>query len=156
MKQTQEVLISIQVKQDFEEEGEHVMELLTQGEMKLADSGGYCISYEESEMTGLEGTTTTFMVHDKQITLTRAGAVRSYMHFEEGRRHQSSYDTPYGSMDVEIHTTKFFQSITETGGEISLDYQIEISRNIVGNNFFRIKVSLPTKGNTKVQGVNHD
>ncbi len=152
--ETQEVLISISVKQEFEDEGEQVMELLTQGEMSLEEDGAYRISYQESEMTGLEGTVTSFLIHEKQIILTRMGAVRSYMHFEEGCRHKSTYDTPYGSMDVEIRTTEFYQSITELGGEIRLDYQIEISRNIVGSNFFDIKVSLPTKGTTK--GETHE
>lgn len=46
-------------------------------------------------------------------------------------------------MDVEVHTTAFSQNITPVGGEITLDYNIEISKTIVGNNFFQIKVALP-------------
>ncbi len=138
----QDVIISIMVKQDYEDQEEELMELVTRGVME-EHKGAFRISYEETEMTGLGGTTTTFLVDDDRIVLTREGTVRSYMQFEEGRRHNSIYDTPYGTMDVEVHTTAFAQNIGKTGGEITLDYNIEISKTIVGNNFFQIKVALP-------------
>ncbi len=138
----QDVIISIMVKQDFEDQEDENLELLTRGTMERRENG-YEISYQESEMTGLEGTTTTFFIEEKKVTLTRRGAVKSVMKFEKGIRHSSIYDTAYGAMDVEVHTTAFAQSIDEAGGEITLDYNIEISKTIVGNNFFQIKVSLP-------------
>lgn len=140
---TQDVIISIMVKQDFEDSEDEVIELMTQGTMTYEQSFPYTISYQESEMTGLEGTTTTFVVEPQRIRLTRVGAVRSSMEFEPGKVHQSAYDTPYGSMDVEVRTRSFRHNISETGGEIALDYDIEISKNVLGNNFFQIKVSLP-------------
>ncbi len=138
----QDVIISIMVKQDYDDQEAELMELVTRGVME-ENKGAYKISYEETEMTGLGGTTTTFFINQDKIVLTREGTVRSYMEFEEGRRHNSIYDTPYGSMDVEVHTTTFAQNISQTGGEITLDYNIEISKNVVGNNFFQIKVALP-------------
>lgn len=142
----QDVIISIAVKQDFEDSEDEVIELLTQGTMEFDGTSRYVIAYEESEITGLAGTTTTFIVDPQRIMLTRVGAVRSQMEFELGKRHQSAYDTPYGSMDVEVHTRSFQHNISPTGGEITLEYNIEIGKNILGNNFFHIKVSLPKQG----------
>lgn len=138
----QDVVITIQVKQEFDEE--EIMELVTQGTMEEQAEGMF-LSYEESEMTGLQGTTTSFLVEAKRIRLTRVGSIRSLMVFEEGHRHKSSYEMPYGAMEVEVHTTALEHNLSKDGGEIHLDYNIEISKNIVGSNFFHIKVSLPQK-----------
>lgn len=146
----QDVIISISVRQDFEDSEDEVIELMTQGVMEYEDDKLYKISYKESEMTGLEGTITTFFVEKQRITLTREGSIHSKMSFESGKRHASIYDTPYGSMDVEVHTKIFHHDITAQGGDIALEYDIEISKNILGNNFFQIKVQLP-KGHSPIQ-----
>lgn len=80
---TQNVIISIMVKQDYEDQEAELMELVTHGVME-EEKGSFKISYEETEMTGLGGTTTTFLVQEDKIVLTREGTVRSYMQFEEG------------------------------------------------------------------------
>lgn len=139
----QDVVISIMVKQASQEGEDEVIELLTRGTLEQTPEQDYLLSYEESEMTGLEGTTTIFFIQDKRIVLERRGAISSRMEFELGQRHHSSYNTMYGSMDVEVHTKLFAHSITPKGGEITLDYNIEISKTILGNNFFLIKVTLP-------------
>lgn len=139
----QDVIIAISVKQDYGDDQDEVIELVTQGIMEQESPTKYKISYEESEMTGLQGTTTTFWVEPTRILLRRVGAVSSVMEFEQGKRHQSAYDTPYGAMDVEVHTRSFHQDISTQGGRIDLEYDIEISKKILGNNFFQIQVSLP-------------
>ncbi len=140
----QEVVISIAVKQDYQDGEDEVMELVTKGTMEYQDESAYEIYYEESEMTGLEGTTTRFFIEKDAISLVREGSVRSRMQFELGKRHKSAYVTAYGAMDVEVHTRHFAHNISPQGGEIALEYDIEISQNVLGNNFFHIKVSIPT------------
>ena len=88
------VIISIQGKQSFEAQGDDTIELVTEGCLEPDGDDGYTLSYQESELTGLEGTLTTFQIERDRVTLLRVGEVNSQMVFEEGRRHLSMYDTP--------------------------------------------------------------
>lgn len=100
------VIISIQGKQSFEAQDDDTIELVTEGCLEPDGDDGYTLSYQESELTGLEGTLTTFQIERDRVTLLRVGEVNSQMVFEEGRRHLSMYDTPYGALSVGINTRK--------------------------------------------------
>ena len=78
------------------------------------------------------------------VTLLREGTVNSQMVFEEGRRHLSMYETPYGSMSVGINTRRVKNTIGETGGDLEIDYAIEIDNLMVGRNFFSMNVKRDT------------
>ena len=62
------------------------------------------------------------------------------MVFEEGRRHLSMYDTPYGSLAVGINTRKMRYDLGNSGGSIEINYAIEIDHAVAGENLFRIQV----------------
>ena len=62
------------------------------------------------------------------------------MVFEEGRRHLSMYDTPYGALSVGINTRKMRAELDARGGNIEIDYAIEIDHAVAGENLFRINV----------------
>lgn len=134
-----EVVISIKGIQEFENAPRDTMELVTQGWLHR-DEGGYTLSYQESEVTGLEGTLTTFQVEPERVTLMRVGGFNSQMVFEEGRRHLSLYDTPYGSMTIGVNTRHLLAELDENGGEIEIDYAIEIDHTVAGRNIFQINV----------------
>ena len=85
-----DVIISIRGTQDYSGTDPDTMELVTEGKLAVQD-GALCLSYEESELTGMEGTTTVFQVEPEKVTLLRLGSVQSEMVFEEGRRHMSLY-----------------------------------------------------------------
>ena len=53
------VIISIQGKQSFEAQDDDTIELVTEGCLEPDGDDGYTLSYQESELTGLEGTLTT-------------------------------------------------------------------------------------------------
>ena len=94
--------ISIKGTQSYEQQEDDVIELVTEGRLEREDEGHFTLSYQESEVTGLEGTLTTFQIEPERITLMRLGGVNSEMVFELGRRHLSMYDTrtarwPWGS-----------------------------------------------------------
>lgn len=56
-----DVVISIKGMQNYEGEDSDTIELVTEGRL-TRDEGGYTLSYQESELTGLEGTLTTIQV----------------------------------------------------------------------------------------------
>lgn len=134
------VIISIKGLQSYEGKENEPIELVTQGRLTGDLDSGYTLSYQESRLTGLEGTLTTFQIDRDRITLMRVGEVNSQMVFQEGRRHLSMYDTPYGALTVGVDTHKAHSSIDETGGDIEINYAIEIDHAVAGENFFRINV----------------
>ena len=74
------VLLSIRGEQYFDDIDPDATELMTEGTMVLTEDG-MVLSYEETELTGMEGTTTTFEVKGPQVILTRTGTVNSQMVF---------------------------------------------------------------------------
>ena len=98
------VIISIRGVQSLEPGEEDVMELVTQGVLRQEEGEGFSLSYLESELTGLEGTTTTFRIAPDRITLRREGTLNSEMIFQEGQKHVSLYETPYGGLMLGVNT----------------------------------------------------
>jgi uncharacterized beta-barrel protein YwiB (DUF1934 family) len=134
------VIISIKGTQSIDEETPEVIELVTEGTLSDYGDESYALSYQETKLTGLEGTLTTFHVEKARITLMRVGEVNSQMVFEPGRRHLSIYDTPFGALSVGIKTSKMRCSLDGDGGEIELRYTIEIDHALAGENSFEINV----------------
>ena len=134
-----DVIISIQGLQHYAGMDSDNIELVTEGKLEDAE-GALRLSYQESELTGMEGTTTVFHVEPERVTLLRMGNVSSEMVFEEGRRHMSLYSTPYGSMEVGILARKLRSTLDRDGGKLEIDYDIEINHTLAGQSLFRIDV----------------
>lgn len=137
---TDNVIISIKGKQLYAESGPDEMELVTSGTLKRDSQGGFTISYQESELTGLEGTTTAFEIQGPQVILTRKGNVNSQMVFEEGKQHTSLYETPFGELAIGIQTSRLRHSLTERGGLMDIQYSISVDHSVTGRNAFKIRV----------------
>ena len=100
-----DVIITIASKQNFEGcEPDHI-NLITAGRL-YRRNGKYFISYEESELTGMEGTRTTLKLEDRQVTMTRTGTHPAQMLFAEHKRHVGLYQTDVGSLAVSTHTSQ--------------------------------------------------
>lgn len=134
-----DVLISIQGRQDYQGTDPDRLELVTPGKLERTGEE-YLISYEESELTGLAGTMTQLFVSPTRVTLRRTGTVRSEMVFEPHRRHLSLYSTPYGNMEIGIVARKMNSTITDNGGFLEINYDIEIDHALAGQNLFSINV----------------
>ena len=112
---TDNVIISIKGKQLYAESGADEIELVTAGTLKQDGRGGFTVSYQESELTGLEGTTTKVHIGGGRVTLLREGSINSQMVFEEGMRHLSMYETPYGELSVGVNTRRMRSTVGEAG-----------------------------------------
>lgn len=137
--ETMPVLLSIRGEQYFDGIDPDATELMTDGAMTLT-ADGLLLSYQETELTGMEGTTTTFEVKGPRVILTRSGTVNSQMVFEEGRRHTSLYETPFGELPVDIRTSALKHNLTERGGVMEIQYSIAVNHSVTGKNCFKIRV----------------
>ena len=127
----QEVILSIQGRQRYDDQEPEVIELVTAGTMEFRD-GGWDICYQETELTGLAGVTTTFRVEPGKVTLTRTGKLNSQMVFREGQSHDSLYRMDFGALLMTVRANSVFFDIVPDGGVIDLIYEIEIEHNAAG------------------------
>ena len=133
------VLLSIRGEQYFDNIDPDATELMTDGTLELTDTG-MLLSYQETELTGMEGTVTTFEIRGPQVILTRTGKVNSQMVFEEGRQHTSLYKTPFGELSVDIQTSSLRHNLSQRGGVMEIRYSIAVEHTVTGRNCFKIQV----------------
>ena len=126
-----DVVLSIRGRQTYADMEPEVIELVTEGTMAYRN-GGWDISYQESELTGLEGVTTTFRVEPGKIVLRRTGKLQSEMIFQEGVSHDSLYQMAFGTMLMTVKATFVFFDIVEDGGTVDLTYNIDIENTQAG------------------------
>lgn len=127
----QEVTLAIEGRQTYQDQEPEIIQLVTDGTMEFR-SGGWDISYEESELTGLAGATTTFRVEPGMVTLTRKGALNSTMIFQQNVVHESLYQMPFGALMLAVKATRVVFDIVSDGGFIDLSYNINIENSEAG------------------------
>lgn len=124
--------------------GNDGMELITEGKYAV-DGDGIRFSYMESELTGLEGTKTDFLVTPEEVIMSRNGTVTSQMVFRKGKKQHFAYETPYGTLTMGLDTHRVSHALGEHGGEMEIEYDIDLDRAVFSRNRFRINVR--DKGN---------
>ena len=125
------VILSIRGGQTYLDQEPEIIELVTEGVMEYRD-GGWDIAYEETNLTGLEGVTTTFRVEPDKIVLTRTGKLNSQMVFAQGVRHESLYQMDFGALMITVCARRIFAQLQDEGGMIDLVYDIEIENAAAG------------------------
>jgi uncharacterized beta-barrel protein YwiB (DUF1934 family) len=134
-----EVLISVKGTQ-LNEFGEvDQQELVTKGSLFLK-KGKYFIIYSESELTGMSGTTTTLKVEPDRVTLNRMGTSEQKQVFEQGILHRGNYITPFGKMIMGVIPSKVEVNLTDLGGSINLEYELEVDCQKISDNMLSITV----------------
>ena len=134
-----DVIISINSLFSFEEGEEQQMEFTTDGYYFYEDEVG-CLSYEETEVTGLEGTRTSLFVMPDQVVVDREGTVTSRMVFREGLQTSFLYQTPYGETTLGMRTRRIHQDISPEGGRVDIEYVVDLGHSMVSRNRFQISV----------------
>jgi uncharacterized beta-barrel protein YwiB (DUF1934 family) len=109
------------------------VELITEGRLFKKD-GTYYIEYEESEISGMQGTKTMFAVQDNSVTMHRSGTNPSQFLFEQGKKYMNSFLTPFGAVQMEIYPTKVKHELGEDQGKVDLKYQLDIDGRHTGTN----------------------
>ena len=134
------VMLHIRGTQNYQDQEPEVIELTTEGTLEKQKEV-WEISYEESDLTGLAGVTTTFRVGPRGVVLKRTGAIENQMIFMEGRKHESLYRLDFGALMLTVKATKVESNVTETGGTVDIHYNIEIEDTNAGMVEYHIEVS---------------
>lgn len=110
-----------------EDAAEGPLELFSEGELYITDER-VIIAYEESELTGMEGSSTQVRFersHPELVTMMRHGNVNTILVFEKNKRHICTYQTPYMPFEICVYTKEIKNTLLDDG-RIELDYIVEI------------------------------
>ena len=136
----QKVMLSLRGVQTYIGQEPDVIELVTEGCLEQLPNG-WSLSYEESDLTGLEGVHTAFLLEDGCVTLTRTGKLNSQMIFREGIKHDSLYRMEFGALMITVCAKQIRWSLTQQGGTVDLKYSIEVEQSAAGEVDYHLEVS---------------
>lgn len=79
------------------------IEFFVQGNYVEKNDSVY-ITYKESEISGMEGTSTTLKITSDSLNIIRFGAYNSKLEFKGDQETLTNYQTPYGNVPILIKT----------------------------------------------------
>ncbi len=117
-------------------DNQETVEVVSVGEMLQRDDH-ICVSYEEAaeEAAGVDCQLVKSMLKVKpdQIEIIKKGAAQTHMVFIEDRDTISYYSTPFGELEVAIHTDRLERKERDNGFQILLEYALEINASHMSN-----------------------
>ncbi|MGL4742612.1 MAG: DUF1934 domain-containing protein [Sarcina sp.] len=116
-------MISISSMQMNDED--QIVEVITPGTFEILDNC-FKVSYEESEISGMEGTSTYINIESDKITLERKGTTETVMLFEDSGSNVCLYNTPYGILEMTTNTKVLDININENGGYVKIEYNLVV------------------------------
>lgn len=130
-------LISITSRQKSQDED--AIEVQTPGSFSK-ERDLYCARYDETEISGMEGTTTTIEINPNKLLLIREGTTSAKMEFQKDNKYTTLYNTPYGSLELVILTRDLKIDINENGGEIFVNYDMSVSGQLPQKTELKINI----------------
>ena len=135
-----DVVISMQTVQNCDDaENRSTLDFTTDGYYTYDDNVG-CVTYEESEVTGLPGTRTSVFIMPDQVVVDRDGSLTSRMVFKEGEQTSFLYNTPFGNATMGVDTRKINHSFDDRGGTAEIEYVVNVEHAVFTRNRFTIQV----------------
>lgn len=149
-----DIMLKITGKTVTQDEGsekqENIMEFVTAGQLYRRGTTTF-IKYPESELSGLEGCTTSLIITKDKVKMRRTGqalAADTEMEFKKGERFYGMYETPYGPIGMELLTNDVtgLQDVGEGKQALSIDYHISLRGFMEARNKLDIEITHPKEG----------
>jgi uncharacterized beta-barrel protein YwiB (DUF1934 family) len=134
-----DVVLSLKGRQSYIDQEPDEIELVTEGVLEQ-NGDAWHLSYDESDLTGLAGVHTSFVIEGNKVTLTRTGKLNSQMVFQEGVSHDSLYQVEFGALMITVCATKVDAKLSQAGGTLDLVYAIEIEQNAAGQIDYHLEI----------------
>jgi uncharacterized beta-barrel protein YwiB (DUF1934 family) len=114
---------------------------------RMAEKNGTnYVFYEESEVTGLEGTKTTIKWNDERIIILRSGTLDHRQEFCQGLVDKSLYQTPYLKIPLETATKYLYTGFRKGIWNLEIEYSLSHSGQPYGDMKILIEIEEDTKG----------
>lgn len=133
----QKAIISVSSKQSIDEE--ELIEVVTPGNFYKKENYYYAV-YEETELSGMRGTTTTLKIGKDKFSLIRMGSTSAKMDFDKKTKNVSMYNTPYGTLELKIETKDLDIDINDNGGSVMVNYNMSLSGQTPYNTMLKINI----------------
>ena len=124
---------------------QHPSEQICFGRMAEKNGTNY-VFYEESEVTGLEGTKTTIKWNDERIIILRSGTLDHRQEFCQGLVDKSLYQTPYLKIPLETATKYLYTGFRKGVWNLEIEYSLSHSGQPYGDMKILIEIEEDTKG----------
>ncbi|WP_415319026.1 DUF1934 domain-containing protein [Clostridium perfringens] len=118
---SKKAIISICSTQDIGEKEK--IEVVTVGEFSI-NGDEFIATYDETEISGMEGTKTTLKIKGDKVVLHREGTTSTKMEFQKNNTQVALYNTPYGILELKTSTKELDLDVNEKGGNISIKYHL--------------------------------
>jgi uncharacterized beta-barrel protein YwiB (DUF1934 family) len=133
-------IISVVSKQaDNIDDDDDTIEVVTPGNFYKLDNSYYAV-YEETEISGMKGTTTTLRIDDEKFTLIRTGTTNTEMKFKKYVRDLTLYNTPNGALDLTVDTKELKMNVDKSGGDVFIDYDMIIGNQQILSTTLKINI----------------
>ena len=140
------VLISITAAAENGDKQSDVMRLITAGTIER-QKDGYLLRYEETLDESEPSHHVCLTIAPDMVSMARTGTYETNLLFRRGQRYESLYHTPYGDMEMAIYCTKVFSRIDEKGGDVQLQYQLDMGGQFVAMHDFALQFMRKDTGN---------
>lgn len=105
------------------------------------------ISYQESELTGMDDTLTTIILDPDDVTIQRQGDYVSTLEFSRHEAKRCLYHTPYGTLNVTTHTREYQVTDDQEEMELLLRYGLVIEGEAQGNTRIEMRIRPQSRTN---------
>jgi uncharacterized beta-barrel protein YwiB (DUF1934 family) len=109
---------------------EDQVEFITEGRYH-ADNGMVMLQYDESDLSGMNGCTTSLKITGDKVKMERYGqaiGIDTSIEFEKGHKFKGFYETPFGSVKMEVLTNFVINKIEpeNESGYLDIDYNVSL------------------------------
>ena len=138
MKKKQQVLLSVMGWTHDDDEPSDSVRLLTTG-IFSGSADSWRIDYTETQPDN-ESSQVALTMENGMVTMQRTGQFGTSMVFQQGRRYESTYSTPFGSMAMGVYPTHVSYQVKDgPAGEVSLTYQLDLQGQFAAMHELRIR-----------------
>lgn len=108
----------------------------------ITDDGTNVIKGDESRDESGEMVTTSFRISPSKVKMVRKGSFASVMVFEKDVDHVSTYNTPYGAMDMKVRTSVLDVIEEKNHLHAHVKYVLEMDGQVTSNSDIKIDVEI--------------
>ena len=116
-------------------------EFIAKGTFHMTDDKFY-LSYEDRDDSGKSSLTAIEVCGQRQAIIRRTGEFSSDMIIEANKKHFCRYETPFGDFTMGISGVTIKNSLDECGGELKINYTLDINTSFLGDFEINIKVQV--------------
>ena len=129
--------------------------LVAFGQLTEKDGTVY-VRYDESEVTGMEGTRTTLKWTEDTLTVIRHGRYEHRQQYERGRNSSFQYRTPYFTVPMTVFTRELAISRRDRAWQLRVFFDLEMDSQPNGSIRLQIEIEEEEQLYSIMEGVDED